>query len=109
VYVESGHTWLLWTGGIPFLLAFFYFLWTTIKTVGRIARERMDAIGVAAIASFASLWLLAVLMTLDPHLTLRGSADALFALLALACTAMGSTAEGSTTEGDGRQRREASS
>lgn len=87
IWIESGHTLLLWTGGIPLLLAFFAFLWVSIRTTARTARARTDAFGVAAIASFASLVVLAVLTTLDPHLTLRGSADLLFALLALACVA----------------------
>lgn len=95
VYIESGHTWLLWSGGIPLLLAFFFFLWTTMKAVGRVARERTDAFGVAAIASFSSLAVMGVLMTFDLHLTLRGSADLMFALLAIACTAMGASAAGS--------------
>lgn len=86
IYIESGHMWLLWTGGIPFFIAFFVFLWTSIRTVVRVARERADAIGVAATGSFAALIVMAVLMTLDPHITLRGSADLNFALLALACT-----------------------
>jgi hypothetical protein len=85
VWIESGHTLLLWTGGIPLLLAFFAFLWVSIRTTARIARARTDAYGVAAIASFASLVVLAVLTTFDPHLTTRGSSDVLFALLALAC------------------------
>lgn len=86
VYIESGHTWLLWTGGVAMLLAFFYFLYVAMKAVLGVARRRSDAIGVAAIASFTALAVVAVLMTFDPHLTLRGSADLSFSLLALALT-----------------------
>jgi hypothetical protein len=88
-WIESGHTWLLWTGGVPLLLAFFVFLWVGIRRTVSVARARTDAVGVAGIASFTSLLVLAVLMTLDVHLTLRGAADLLFALLALATTAAG--------------------
>jgi hypothetical protein len=91
VYIESGYTWLLWTGGIPLLLAFFVYVWAAVRTVTRIARERVDAIGVAACASFAALCVLVVSMIFDPHLTLRGSADLSFPLLALACTDLGRT------------------
>lgn len=91
VWIESGHTWLLWNGGIPLLLAFFAFLVVALRTTARVARQRVDAIGVAGVASFASLVVLAVLMVLDVHLTLRGSADLLFTLLALA-TVGGTTA-----------------
>ncbi len=92
VWIESGHTWLLWNGGIPLFIAFFVFVWTAIRTVGSSARERTDAIGVAAIASYGALWVMAILMLFDSHLTLRGSADLSFALLALATTAAPSTA-----------------
>jgi hypothetical protein len=85
-WIESGHTWLLWTGGVPLLLAFLVFLWVAIRRTYSVAQARTDAIGVAGIASFTSLLVLAVLMTLDVHLTLRGAADLLFALLALATT-----------------------
>jgi hypothetical protein len=84
VWIESGHTWLLWSGGIPLLLAFFVFLWVTLKATLRTSRQR-DATGLAAMAAFAALVAMAILMTFDPHLTLRGGADLLFSLLALQC------------------------
>ena len=87
LWIESGHTWLLWTGGIPLFLAFWWFLVVSLRKTARVARARADAIGIAAMASFSGLCVVAVLMTLDPHLTLRGTADLLFSLLALACTA----------------------
>lgn len=87
VWIESGHTWLLWTGGIPLLVAFFAFLWAAMRATLETARRRMDEIGVAAAASFTSLVVIAVLMTVDPHLVVRGSADLSFPLLALALTA----------------------
>lgn len=84
VWIESGHTWLLWTGGLAMLIAFFVFLGMSIPAVARVARARSDAVGVAAVGSFTSLIVMAVLMTFDPHLTLRGAADLSFSLLALA-------------------------
>jgi hypothetical protein len=87
VWIESGHTWLLWTGGIPFFVAFFVFLGVALSRGARIALARTDAIGVAAIASCTSLVVVGVLMTFDPHVTLRGTADLLFSLIALAGTA----------------------
>jgi hypothetical protein len=87
IFIESGYTWLLWTGGIPFLAAFVWFAWTTMRVTAWVARNQNDAIGVAAIASFAALCVTTTLMLVDPHLTLRGSADLSFPLLALALTA----------------------
>lgn len=87
IWIESGLVWLLWTGGVAFAAAFAWYVWVTLRAVARIARERADAIGVAAGASFTALVVTTVLMLLDPHLTLRGAADLSFALLALALTA----------------------
>jgi hypothetical protein len=84
IYIESGYTWLLWTGGVPFLLAFFVFLGVAVRKVHAVARQDAGAAGAAAVAAFAALIVLPVAMIFDPHLTLRGSADLSFALLALA-------------------------
>ena len=92
VFIESGHTWLLWVGGIPLLIAFLALCWTAARATARVARQRTDAIGVAAVGAFAATVVIFVLTTLDAHLTLRGTADLYFPLLALALTAGGTVA-----------------
>jgi hypothetical protein len=82
IWIESGYTWLLWSGGIPLLLAFLWFLWVGLRRHLPLAR-RPDVAGVAATAVVVTLILVGVLMVIDPHLTYRGSADLLFALLGL--------------------------
>lgn len=84
VWIESGHTWLLWSGGIPLLTAFVVFVWVGLRTSLHGARAAGPH-GVASGAAFAALLATTVLMTFDPHLTLRGAADLLFSLLALTC------------------------
>jgi hypothetical protein len=91
VWIESGYTWLLWAGGIPLLLAFLFFIREGIRTNMPRARYRNDAVGAAALAVVVSLIVIAALMTLDPHLTYRGSADLVFALLALAAVRVPAT------------------
>jgi hypothetical protein len=86
VFIESGHTYLLWTGGLPLLLAFFAFLFIVLQRTLPIARNRFDGIGVAAAATAAAAWVIFVLAFLDMHLTLRGMGDLFFTLLALSLT-----------------------
>ncbi len=83
IYIESGHLWLLWTGGIPFLVAFGAFTWVAVRTTASVARTRSGPVGVAATAALADLLAVFVLMAFDPHLTMRGTADLLFALLGM--------------------------
>ena len=83
VWIESGYTWLLWSGGIPFLLSFLYFLRMGLGTTLAAARQNGGPVSVVALGATVGLVVIAVLMTVDIHLTYRGSADLFFSLLAL--------------------------
>jgi hypothetical protein len=85
VWIESGYTWLLWGGGIPLLASYIAFAGTVLRRGWAYAR-RVDAAGVAATAVTAAMCAQLVLMAFDPHLTYRGSGDALFLILALVRT-----------------------
>jgi putative peptidoglycan lipid II flippase len=82
IWIESGYTWLLWGGGIPLLTSYLAFAGAVIKKSLAFAR-RDDATGIAATAVAATMCAQVVLMIFDPHLTFRGSGDALFLLLGL--------------------------
>jgi hypothetical protein len=87
VYIESGYVWLLWIGGLPFLLAFLAFVVVALRRLLAVARARADATGAAALAGACATLLVATLMLFDPHLTIRGGADLFFPLLALGMAA----------------------
>jgi murein biosynthesis integral membrane protein MurJ len=82
VWIESGYTWLLWGGGIPLLASYFWLVGTVIRKGWAYAR-RADSAGIAATAVTVAMSAQLVLMLFDPHLTYRGSGDALFMTLAL--------------------------
>jgi hypothetical protein len=84
VWIESGYTWLLWGGGIPLLIAFFYFARTTLRMGWQGFYDDGGPPGVAALAVFVIVTVICVVMIFDPHLTYRGIAEEFYALLALA-------------------------
>ncbi len=82
VWIESGYTWLLWGGGIPLLASYLAFVVAVIRK-GWAYANRAGAVGIVATAVAAAAASQVILMVFDPHLTYRGSGDALFLLLAL--------------------------
>lgn len=91
VFIESGYVWLLWSGGIPLLLSFFYFIRSCLQMLMTVIRSHAAELRAIAIGSFVGLWVIAVLTILDPHLTMRGVADLLFPLIAMAQLAVAAT------------------
>ena len=82
VWIESGYTWLLWAGGIPLLGSYLAFVWA-IARKGLAYTRRADTAGIVGFAMVVAILSQAVMMIFDPHLTFRGSGDALFLTLGL--------------------------
>ena len=83
VYIESGHTWFLWTGGLPLLMYFFVFVWLVGRSALRSAHFAEKPIAVAGAGALGGIALIFALTLFDPHLLQRGTADLFFPLLAL--------------------------
>jgi putative peptidoglycan lipid II flippase len=84
VWIESGYTWLLWGGGILLLGSFIFFAVAAARRGWLAARHGPAGASAAGTAAFVAVIVTTVLMVFDPHLTFRGSGDALFMLIALA-------------------------
>ncbi len=111
VYLESGYLWLLWVGGIPLLIAAGYFLWTAWRQIGSTTAVTGDhdrawlAMRVTARAAVA---MMVALTIIDPHLTLRASADLFYVLVAVGLTGHGLARRAPSTVDGWRDRLGAS-
>ena len=83
IWIESGHLWLLWSGGIPLFLAWFGLIGMGMVTARRVLRTTPGPVGAVGAGVFGALMTVNLAQTFDPHITLRGSADILYPLLAL--------------------------
>lgn len=83
IWIESGHLWLLWSGGVWLFMTWFALMIVGMVQARKALRRQTGPIAVAGAAAFGSLWIMNVAQTFDPHMTLRGSADAFYPLLAL--------------------------
>ena len=82
IYLEAGYLYFLWIGGLPLLAAFGWLSVVVLRTV-RAIRLQTGPRGACGAALEIVWWFLLVLTILDPHLTLRGTGDLIFALLGI--------------------------
>ena len=88
VFIESGYLWLLWVGGIPFLVAFIAFVVVALRATRAQRETEPGPLRAAGLAAAAAIWVVALTQTFDPHLTIRGTAEVFFPLLALGSLAV---------------------
>jgi hypothetical protein len=82
IYLEGGYLQLLWIGGIPLLAAFLWLAVAVLRRTGDLM-ARPGAVGAAASTLWVCWWFVLILTVIDPHLTLRGTGDVLFMLMAI--------------------------
>ncbi|HZA15911.1 MAG TPA: hypothetical protein VE645_03275 [Pseudonocardiaceae bacterium] len=86
IYLEGGYLQLLWIGGIPLLAAFVWLAVAVLRRSQELMEQRgsqLDPVGAAASALWVCWWFLIIVTVIDPHLTLRGTGDVLFMLMAI--------------------------
>ncbi len=82
-WIESGILWLFWTGGIPLVAAWHGFLLTALTISYRLVRRTNELAAAVGAAAFSSIMAVGLAQAFDPHVTLRGTVDIFYPLLAI--------------------------
>ena len=96
IFIESGYLWLLWTGGLVMVLAFAYLMYVGLQSSWRAIERGPRPVAAVGLGAFVGLVVIIVLTAFDPHLTMRGTADLLFPLLAMTLVGVHDPADGET-------------
>ncbi len=83
IWIESGYSWALWAGGVPLLAACIAFFVIAARRSLALTRYGFGFVQAIGISTLVAVVVIGSLMVIDPHLTMRGSADLLFMLVAL--------------------------
>lgn len=97
IYLEGGYLQFLWVGGLPLLAAFVWLSIVVLWTCRRIEDDPGPR-GAAGSALWTTWVVVLVLTVLDAHVTLRGTGDLVFLLMALV---VGATDETDRARGEG--------
>jgi murein biosynthesis integral membrane protein MurJ len=99
IWIESGYVQLVYTGGLALLGAFGWMMAVHLRSAWA-NRRRADEFGACSVAAWAMGLVVCLLMLLDPHLTIRGTSDLFFPLLAMSATAAALAPAGLLHRGD---------
>lgn len=82
-WIESGILWLFWTGGVPLVFGWHALLATALWVSRRLVRGSGELAAAVGAATFSVVVIVAVAQLFDPHVTLRGTVDVFYPLLAI--------------------------
>ncbi len=86
-FIESGILWLLWAGGLALLCAFALLMVLAFRRFRDASMADDPWLAATGGAGLAATCFVAVLTSVDPHITLRGFADVFYPVMAMSLVA----------------------